>query len=255
MHVRLFPRPAAIRESIYVFPIDAVACAIDWLAGIENKVDEKVELSITFSEGTAEDREGGANKLCTVTVIVFAETEAQAIELHAPFAQSLPTGRLIARQEFLPRTFGVLLDEVKGDRALRRAIETAWSDHPWATVQATAAAFIAAPSSDSIIGIALRRRPLPGGMACSVAGRAFVFIDAAWQSPGEDTANQRWVDDVLAGLSPHETGAYINETNWDQRPDRLAKCFSQEAFTKLEDIRRRYDPENRLVNALDHVVP
>lgn len=246
LHMQLFPRPAAIRKSVYVFPIGAVERVAAWVAGFWDDIDNRIELSLTLVAGGT----SAAAAQCIVTVIVFADTNAEAMRLVEPIRQSIPAELLVSKEEHLPRTFVTLLRDAKGDATLRRAVETVWSDDVTASVGAAAEAFRSAPSPLSLIDIAVRRLAPTGDLACSVAGNTFVFIDAAWQAEEDDARNQSWMDDVLAGMSSFEKGALINETDWTRRPDRLAKCYSPQAFERLKDVVRRYDPTGLFANPL-----
>ena len=144
-HVQLFPRPAAICKSDYVFSLDALESVLAWLAGVSGS-DDGIELSLAFATGTAHCGTGRPQKQCIVSLIAFADTGAEAAALGEPYARSIPGEGLVSRQEFMPRTFGTLLDEAGGDSTLRRAVESVWTDDPYSAARAAADAFMSAPS-------------------------------------------------------------------------------------------------------------
>jgi FAD/FMN-containing dehydrogenase len=246
LHVQLFPRPAAIRKSVHAFPNTAVDHVTAWIAGFRDEIDDRIELSLTLAAGESQ---------CIVTAIVFADTDLEAIRLVDPIRRSIPAGHIVSKEEHLPQTFATLLRDAKGDAALRHAVESAWSDNLEASAHEAARALRSAPSPLSLIDIAVRRRAVQTGeLAGSVAGSAFLFIDAAWHADQDDARNQSWMDDLLAGLAPCEKGALINETDWNQRPDRLARCYAPEALARLTEVVRRYDPTGLFINPLDRMM-
>jgi FAD/FMN-containing dehydrogenase len=249
-HVQLFPRPAVIRKSDYIFSLDALESVLVWLANMQESLDDRIELSLVLFNGT--DETGSLQRQCSVSLIVFTETEIEAAGLSEPYARSIPVEGLVSRQDAVPRTFATLLDEAKGDSELRRAVESVWTDDPYSAARAAAALFASVPSPDCVIYIGLRkRRDLFIDAACSMLGRGFVFIDAAWRLDDADAINRQWVDSVLTRLHPFEKGGYINETDWDRHPERVAKCYSPDALLRLKGINRRHDPTGVFVKPFD----
>jgi FAD/FMN-containing dehydrogenase len=204
-HVQLFPRPAVIRKSDYIFSLDALESVLAWLASMQESLEDRIELSLALFTGT--DETGSLQRQCIVSLIVFAETEIEAAGLSEPYARSVPVEGLVSSHDAVPRTFGKLLDEAKGDSVLRRAVESVWTDDPCSATTVCADAFAMAPSPDSVIYIGLRNRQnLVIDAACSMLGRGFVFIDAAWKLADADAINRQWVDSVLTRLHPFEKG-------------------------------------------------
>lgn len=247
-HVRLFARPEAICRSDYLFSFDARLEVLAWLERMHASLDRRTELSLTFTTDPERDGAGRPQRRCSVSLVVFADTATAAAALCEPLCRTLPSRGLLSRSEAVPTTFAALLDAAKGDAALRRTVESIWTDDPYPAAQAAAEAFLMAPSADSVIYIGLRKGDgLPIDAACSMLGKGFIFVDAAWRAEQDDRANDQWVDHVTATLAAHDKGAYINETNWDRRPERVARCYSPAALRRLSEINDCHDPSGLFV--------
>jgi len=61
--------------------------------------------------------------------------------------------------------------------------------------------------------------------------------------PAIREANERWVDGFLASLDQGEPGAYVNFLNYDD-PERVRDAYPRETWSRLAQIKRRYDPTN-----------
>jgi len=79
--------------------------------------------------------------------------------------------------------------------------------------------------------------------ALSAGGGASAGIYAMWNDAEDDALHCGWVRDVDAALAPLRSARYIGEADLTAGPERLRECFSDSAFARLEDLRRRFDPE------------
>jgi len=95
---------------------------------------------------------------------------------------------------------------------------------------------------------------LMGGAVARVpaSATAFTHRDAAfamnivgmWPDPAESAAHTRWVRDFAAAMQPHAApGVYVNFLG-DEGEDRVRAAYGPEAFTRLQAVKRKYDPGN-----------
>jgi hypothetical protein len=93
-----------------------------------------------------------------------------------------------------------------------------------------------------------------GGAAtrAPAGGSAFPHRDAPyvvnflsrWTDAGTDDAQIEWGRDVYASLSEHTTGgAYINFLS-DEGQDRVRAAYGDDAYGRLQALKRNYDPDN-----------
>jgi FAD/FMN-containing dehydrogenase len=93
-----------------------------------------------------------------------------------------------------------------------------------------------------------------GGAAGRVpaGATAFAHRDAAfvlnligmWLEPGGDEQNIAWVREISADVEPHTTGApYVNFLG-DEGADRVRAAYGDDAYTRLQALKRQFDPAN-----------
>ena len=90
-HLNIFPRPAAIRASSYVYTIDAMNAVIAWMEKARAKQDPKVELTLIFVTADPAENGGKADKQCIVSAVCFADDEAEAKRLLGAIAEGAPS--------------------------------------------------------------------------------------------------------------------------------------------------------------------
>ena len=54
---------------------------------------------------------------------------------------------------------------------------------------------------------------------------------------------RQWVRDFWSALEPHQTGVYVNFLG-DEGQDRVRESYGGEKYARLQELKRRYDPEN-----------
>lgn len=77
------------------------------------------------------------------------------------------------------------------------------------------------------------------------SARYGLVIQSAWEDAGEDDLHIGWARDTLAAAQPHSSGgAYVNFLTADEVGSRLGAAFGDAVFTRLRELKRRYDPDN-----------
>jgi FAD/FMN-containing dehydrogenase len=70
---------------------------------------------------------------------------------------------------------------------------------------------------------------------------------AVWSDPVEDEKHIAWARDTAAAIEPWSVGGgYANYMQADEPLDRVRAAFGEEAFERLQALKRRYDPANVL---------
>jgi FAD/FMN-containing dehydrogenase len=75
-----------------------------------------------------------------------------------------------------------------------------------------------------------------------------VSVMATWQDVGLDEQYIEWARDTAAALEPwsFSGGGYVNYMQADEPIERVRGAFGDEAFARLQSLKRRYDPNNVL---------
>jgi FAD/FMN-containing dehydrogenase len=70
---------------------------------------------------------------------------------------------------------------------------------------------------------------------------------AIWQDPGLDAESIAWARETAAAVEPWSvSGGYLNYMQADEPIERVRAAFGDEAFGRLQALKRRYDPNNVL---------
>ena len=251
-HVNIFPRPAAIRESSWVYSIDAAPAVIAWLEKVHPLQDPKVELTLIFATSDPADTNDKAKKQCIVSLVCFGDTAAEAKHLYEVLADSAPREGLVFKELEKPVSIQTLLLEDKASIPNRHCVETLWTNQPTEAAHILAKQFPSVPSPRAVLVLNYRARPVvPSEGAYSVVGSAFVFSDVSWDDPNDDAVCQRWSDGFVASVSTIDKGAYINETEIVRHPARAKQCFSAESWSRLKQVVAGYDPQGLFVSPLN----
>jgi FAD/FMN-containing dehydrogenase len=70
---------------------------------------------------------------------------------------------------------------------------------------------------------------------------------ATWQDAGLDEQYIEWARDTASAIEPWSvSGGYVNYMQADEPIERVRAAFGEEAFERLQALKRRYDPNNVL---------
>ena len=88
----------------------------------------------------------------------------------------------------------------------------------------------------------------PGTSALSYRSAAFnVSAMATWQDSALDAEHIAWSRETAAAIQPWAvSGGYANYMQADEPIERVRAAFGEEAFDRLQTLKRRYDPGNVL---------
>ena len=69
-----------------------------------------------------------------------------------------------------------------------------------------------------------------------------------WTDATLDTAQRSWAREVSRSVAPWSLlgGGYLNYAAHDEPPDRVASMFGADPWSRLSEVKRRYDPDNVL---------
>jgi len=244
LHLDLRPRPSAIASGSCTWRLGDAARVAAWLDGEPAARDPRVETSLFLG------RSPGGERVASLAATAFADDPDEADRLLA-FLRACPLlGCALERRSVERATFGSLLDGVDETFAPghRWAVDDAWSDAPLADVVACAAErLLVAPSPLSFLLCAVR--PLAGPRAAgalSRTGEVLVLCYARCDAASGEAADRAWRDETLAALAPLASGHHVNEADVAAYPGRVAACYADDAWRRLEAVCRTRDPDGVL---------
>lgn len=85
-------------------------------------------------------------------------------------------------------------------------------------------------------------RPLTG-MALSMQSDHYVAVYVIWEKEADDAQYGSWLSSVMEQLGRQSVGSYLGEYDFQARP---SKCWGTEEYQRLVEIKRKWDPDNRI---------
>jgi FAD/FMN-containing dehydrogenase len=239
-HLRTFARPAAMIQDTWMFELSELDALLEWIDGLLPTLDRVVEPVIA---ATRLPRPDGPPVLLLHTT-AMCDTLEEAERVLAPLAECPIAGRAISHER------GATTIEAENEaQALqnpedhRYAVDCTWTDAPARELAPHLRALWSELPTEHSFAIWYGwspAGPLPD-MAFSIEGRAYLAVYAIWPDPADDERHSDWVVRRMQSLaSSVGTGVYLGDTDFTRRPDRFV---SEASFRRLEEIRRRRDPD------------
>lgn len=261
-HLKCYPLPKSIMTSTYYYSLDHLSEVVSEVTDLGWEMPSIVELSIFLIKAPPElaDHCKTTNgKLCMISAVAFADTEEQGIAA----LQVLETGKMVkkclSKQVNVSSSFAKL-SEVSGitwPENHRNLCENQCSNaKPVDILMAMRDKIMDAPSSKSVIVFCQSTGQhnlleSNSNIALSMAGQSYGGIWSIWENAKDDMANMKWHNETAAILKPYTDFHYIGETDIVQDPTRLTNSYTPEKWEKLQQIRKKYDPDKLFFGYLD----
>jgi FAD/FMN-containing dehydrogenase len=73
-----------------------------------------------------------------------------------------------------------------------------------------------------------------------------LWVIALWDDPRDPIDPHReWVNGIVDAAHPYSTGGvYVNAIEGDEGPERVRAAYGEATFTRLREVKRRWDPDN-----------
>lgn len=265
-HLQCYPLPKAIMSSTYFYSLDDLQDAVQEVTALGWHMPSLVELSIFLIKAPAalaKQCQSANGKVCMVTAVAFAHTQAEGRAALAVLEQGVMPGKCLAKT----------LNEASSFEKLSDAAGAAWPEHhrnlcenqcsnakPVDILMALKDKFIAAPSDKSVIVFCQSTGQHPllqqnDDIALSMDGRSYGGSWAIWEKPEDDAANFQWQDEVIAILKRFTSTHYIGETDIVQDNARVQGSYTQQKWQRLQQIREQYDPQGVFFSYLGGITP
>ena len=250
LNLKLYPAPKAIHASSYILPLDELDLVTRTLDELVEIKDDRVELLIILAHNPAAPADASPDqaKICMVTAFCFADTTEEAIDLLKPVSQSALAVKSIAREENQPFSFEGLYNkyfslEVPAGMLARYKVDNVMTNDPAKVLHALKDHFKHAPSPHAHIlagyGMNLKARE---DVCFSSIASTYLGCYSIWDEEENDDINLRWLGEAIPLMDPYAKGHYVNEVEPSLNPDRMRKCYSDDAWMRLEQLRGKYDP-------------
>ena len=252
-HLRLFPPPKVIMQSIYVYPLELVEAVVPWLAKTVPSLPSNVEqlLLLALPPPSAAAQLGGSpQRYLTLWPVAYGDSAAETAAALAPLETCPVLDQALVRQVNTPVSWDDLfaIEAAVFPEGHRYDVGIIWSEaDPTAVLSGLRDRLAQAPSLKTEILVAVTGPPTidPSAreMAYSMAGPLYVGCYSVWDAADDDEANLRWHRETLQALAPITRGHYMGETDLLASPTRAADSLGPGVWERLQAVRRRYDPQ------------
>ncbi len=174
-----------------------------------------------------------------------AEGEALIAERYAGFGE--PYGKHIGVMPFTDWQQGFDALNAEGDRNYWKSHNLTELSDPVIDAAIAAVGELPSPQAEVFLahlGGAISRIP-DDETAYGHRDAEFVLnIHGHWTEPADDEAGVAWARGLFEAVAPHATGgAYVNFMS-DEGSERVRDAYAPAVWSRLVEVKRRYDPEN-----------
>jgi FAD/FMN-containing dehydrogenase len=249
-HLRLYPAPKAILASSYILPLERLETMTSVLDRITAKTDPRLEILalLMHNPEAPPDAPPERSKICFLTAFAFGDSVDDCRSMLAPIAQSAIAQQSVTKDENQQFTFDRLYPayfggDKPGGYMGRYACDSAITDEPGKILHALADHFRRTPSpiSHVIASYGLNLKARDDACFSSIA-KHYVGCFAIWDEDKDDARNFKWLDQSISLMDPFARGHYVNEVEVRLRPGRIRYCYSDAAWKRLQELRKKYDP-------------
>jgi len=252
-HLRLFPRPKVIAQSIYVYPLELVEPVVSWLSETVPSLPSSVEQLLLLAlppPGAAAQLPRPPQRYLTLWPVAYGGSPAEMAAALAPLETCPVVDRALVRQVNTSVSFDDLfaIEAAVFPEGHRYDVGIIWSDaDPTAVLSGLRDRLMQAPSLKTEILAAVTPAPTidPSArdMAYSMAAPLYIGCYSVWDNADADEANERWHHQTMQSLEPITRGHYMGETDLLASPTRAADSLAPGVWERLQAIRRQYDPQ------------
>jgi len=246
----LKPLPREMGMRVTELGLDSLDAAGGWIAELAANAPPQVEIVCVLGANGPVPRPDG--RACTLLVasFAFADREDQARRWLAPFGSPPASVKRLGGTDYEKQSLAMLQagnDESFPD-GYRFSGDHAWSNAtPRELLTAVRETAAGAPTprsfqffSPNTVRVDLRKTA--DEAAFSMAATQYFGAYAFWDERSQDRANLQWLRASLAAVEPLAIGQYVGEADFSVGPNRVARCFSPEAWARLQALRATHDP-------------
>lgn len=244
-HLRVRPRPEALSQSTYVYPMELYDEVLRWAYEMHASVAPSVEIvAVGATVPLPPEAEQPGGPVIVVDGVAFVDTPEEAIEALAPLETCPVLERALVREVARPTTMAALreVQDRQNPDDHRYAADNAWIDAgPDVAIPALRSAFTTMPNEKTfVLWFSMApQRELPD-MALSLQADVYFAAYVVWEDEADDEANQAWLTSQMRRIEPVTEGLFLADADLARRP---AKFMADANWQRLQELRARYDPD------------
>ncbi|EXU64121.1 MULTISPECIES: FAD-binding oxidoreductase [Streptomyces] len=250
-HIHTRAIPQALTTTKQFFPIERYAEVLAWLNEAQKAMPKDNDLlGISFQPDFEIPGHSGGY-VFGISATAYCDTAEEAQTILAPLADNpFLTDALLV----VPPTPTTLADEyafvdAAHPAGYRYRVESAWVDGPHTDI-ASALKMLVAERPIHEKGYTFFQYALPiDGPDIAMSMRTDLMVGAyiIYSNPEDDEHYRQWALDAMKPLEPYSVGQYWGDSDQEHRE---VRCLTDEAWSRVRDVRRAWDPDQRFVDYL-----
>lgn len=240
-----------IRLNRYVFKLDDMQKIIDAFKQIEKQADKRLEMFIKIGHFFPSDKPYAERELVfTVGFFAFGDSQEDAAELMSPVNASGLSAMAMVRGENIPLTYTDLYRPPETDYSSpsRTIVNNMWTNDLGSVLSTLAMKMQKDPPPSPrsfLLGGWSMNTTLEDPSSCvKTAGKDYFSWYMIADREEDNAANYKWMDESLEMTAKYSEGRYLNEIATNRYPHLVKECFTDEGWTRLAELRKKYDPAN-----------
>ncbi|KAG4422617.1 hypothetical protein IFR04_004238 [Cadophora malorum] len=246
-YLKVRPRPEVMLKSIFIYPISEYKVVMNWITKISPTSDDGNEI---VAVGLTPP---GLDQPCIMAnTITFQSTREAALAALEPINSTRPPGALV---EIISEPTSI--KEQYADQAAanpsnhRYCAENAYLANDSDASTVLEKAFTTLPHKKSFalwFSMAPGSRRVLPDMALSMQSDHYFALYTIWEKPEDDERCRNWVHDIMKDVAPSSVGAYLGDSDFQQRK---TKFWKDENAERLMTLRKKWDPKGVVSGYLD----
>lgn len=187
-----------------------------------------------------------------VNIVTFQSTHAAAVTALEPLNTTRPLGALVEVVNAPTSIAEQYVDQAAANPANHRyCVENAYLSDSCNVTTVLEAAFKTLPNRKSFalwFSMAPGSRRVLPDMALSMQSDHYFALYTVWENKMDDDEYRTWVHDVMKKITPSSVGAYLGDSDFQQRK---TKFWTSDNAEKLMRLRKKWDPRGLICGYLD----
>jgi hypothetical protein len=244
-YLRTRPIPRALTSIFQAYPIEYFANVLPWLFETQKKMSPDVHL-VAGSMVPPFPVPGAEGKLIFyVWGAAFCDTREEALAALSPLGECpfLSAALLVDADKATSIQEQSDLGAGIHPQGLRYRVDSTWVNDNYVGVTEASRALIAGRPVNEL-GHTFFLFALPReapDMAMSLRGECMIGAYVIYDSQEDDDKYHQWLQEAMQPMQPYSIGQYWGDSD---QTFREVKCLTDEAFLRLEEIRKVRDPDH-----------
>jgi len=237
-HLRLYPRPKVVANALYTFPTEVLEDLFRWVAEVGPEVPRSIELMLLVHR----DEQGEPEIAMTAPVLAADEEQARADLSLFERCPLLADAKLAV--PYVPVSFE---DLFAGSHAIypdghRWVADNMWTHAPVEELLPglRRIADTLPPAPSHMLWMNWGPSPPRPEMAYSVEDDTYIALYGACAAHPGEAQVAAWATERMREMESLASGIQLADENLARRP---ARFVSEENLRRLDELRRRYDPD------------